>query len=285
MKIKENIMSWLNKLKEIAKSVTPCRYVSKKSIPAHIKPTLEPIHKSLLYDLERKRDRQGWVLHDCDAMLWQGLYGAVTKEKTTIFAAMEDSGLAYRQPKKDCLATRKSKSSWSRDMMVGMLTWCLHAKNSHALDLHFAYGQKHKWRMGFGPVSRTLYTPQIVSLLDQVRFHIKGKPYPKYKKIPYIFSSGLVDYQAHLQVLVVLIIGEMYGKIPAEAFKRLEEHYKRSKRNPLYAAAMLRYGGAKYATAAISACTSPVFDSSVRSNNQKVSEDAERLYAISLILQ
>jgi len=276
-------MGWLNKLKSIAKSIAPCRHVSVKKKTAHRE--LKREKEALLSKLHGKRNMYGWLFEDCDSFLWQALFNAVDKDKMPASFASPEAGKYYRRPGKECYKSKESGSSWSKDMGSGLILLGLMSNNKRMLDEHFAYGQKHKWVMGEGAPSRTVYTPQLSSILDQARFFLGKRKYPQYKKVPYLFTEGLKDYQAHLQVINILSISIINNKIPMEAFKRIEEHYRRSPRNPLYAAAMFRFGGNKYLPLAIHACLNPVFDPSVRCHNQQNAEDTERLFAISLILK
>jgi len=266
-------MSWLKKLKSELK-----RDVKKRKSFHH--PSLAKELKRIRIFLDEKRDINGWILDDCDAMLYQGLYGAITKEKATIFAAQVKGikGRFNRRPKNDCLSTNESKSTWSRDMGLGLMWWCYRAKNHKALNEHFSYCQKHKGRMGDGVYSRIFYTPQFASLLDQVRFAAKNRDYPWYKRVRYIYTEGLDGYQAHLMVLVIALYGEMYGKIPYRAFERLKEHSDRKPHNPLYAAVYARFGGS--VKRAFDACLAPDIDDYAGGKHKDIMQASDRLFAI-----
>lgn len=276
-------MGWLEKLKSSVNSVFTSEYVKMKKVKIKtIGPRMQL--NELRKKIESKRDKYGWVLGDCDAMLYMGLFGAVTEEKATVFNAQSDIvGKYFRRPGRECYAHDESKSSWSRDQGLGFIWWCYRANNRKALNAHFRYGQENGWKMGDGAISRILYTPQFIGLFDQARFEVNGNAYPDWKKKinPYIFPSGLDGYQAHLQVLIIALIGEINGKIPNEAFKRLKEHHSRKPSNPLYACVLARFKGGNI-DYALRACMNPKIDDYAP---HQIMRDIDTLFAIEYLIR
>lgn len=268
------------RLDSILKSIFPCKYVKIKKVKKNR--FVSRVYCDLISKIESKRDERGWVLDDCDAMLYQGLFEACAKNSFPLQYAEDRKhrGKFYRTSEQCCYKDKKSASEWSKDMGIGLMYWCLRNGNKRALNDHFKYGQKNKWVMGRGPISRTFYTPSYISLLDQVRHKLNGKKYPDYKKrlAPQIYNSGLSGYQAHLQVLAIALEGELYGKIPKEAFKRLKEHNSRKPWNPLFAAVYARFKGGNI-DFAINAIKSPLIDDYDGGVGAKTKHDIDTVFA------
>jgi hypothetical protein len=240
--------------------------------------SLKRLRMDLVRDLTIK---PGWAANDCDAMLWQAKLDAVTGRTELILQAEGSPGRFFRRASRDCYSKRLSKSSWSRDMAVGFFWWIWRTKSLDAAYRHLNYGRKKLWKMGTGPLARVQYTPQLIGLFHKIINKVGGRNFNE-AKIPYVWPTGLVDYEAHLQCLVMALIGEMNGKIPEPAFRRLNGHYERERRNPLYAVLHTIYTG-KHISETVEVCHNPKFDSYVRGPEK--ARQIELLFAVDLLLR
>jgi hypothetical protein len=190
--------------------------------------------------LKEHQDEHGFVARDCDALLWSALsyVGGVSLDLT---AAQDPDGRWYRRPTKDCFSTGSSKSSISKDMLIGVFFWGMRSKDVAAIEKTFEFGQNNGWVMGEGDITRTFLTPSGQATLAEVMFRIGGKRSDFYRNLPQLWNSGIDGYEAHLQILHILIRGELLGGIDNRMLARIREHYSRSPKNALFAFAHAKY--------------------------------------------
>ena len=236
----------------------------------------------------------GWLVTGGDGMLWTGKYAAVSGVTgVNLLAAETAPGKFQRDPDGET-SDNPDWSDWSKDMGVGLMTYGWRAKDRAALERHAAYGRAHvavvndlpAWRMG-EPVGdgRGIYWPASIGRLLQIVFALGGANAPQ-RLWPDLYVSGLVDYQAHLQVSNIVLRGEVEETLrkagegdatphndppvvddatpPAQALVLdvtddqlaiLEEHAARDTRDPLFQAALGTYTGDM--GPAFDACLSP----------------------------
>lgn len=222
-------------------SITACGGSKKKeqevAIPANHQRLLNKYIEKLTF-LESKKDpASGWIdAQSCDAMLWNGKYacgGGKPNLVASEYAA--EPGRFGRRPAPDCWNPEQgdvgSKTTWSRDMGMGLMAgaWC--TKNLAALERHADYGTKKNWKMG-EPLDdgRAVYTPSIIGILYQTIFYLGGKDSTA-RVWPSVYSSGLDDFQAHLQMIDIWLRGEMSRvdtdlslDISKTMYERIQEH-------------------------------------------------------------
>lgn len=247
---------------------------------------LESLYQSKLLEALALRDPlTGWLTPtDCDGMLWTGKYAASRGVTGVSLVAAEypnDPGKFARRPPPYCWdgGDNGSKSEWSRDMGVaGLFPWAFKTGDLTALERHADYGRANGWKMG-EPTSdgRTYYTPQVKNLLFKVIEALGGSRAPS-NPWPDVWSSGLTDYQAHVQVMSIWLHGET-GGTTATMRKRLKEHAEREPENPLYRAA---YGDLNEAAdLLLDGHPTPSY---VRCENPAQCQLSEWLFAASLVL-
>ncbi len=195
-------------------------------------PSLDPRIKDLaarqqadLDEAKTLRDpANNWLVTGGDGMLWSGKYAAVTCD-VDIEAAETEPGKFSRDPDGET-STNPNWSDWSKDMGAGLLAYAWRCKNLALLERHAAYGQAHKalanavpvWQMG-SPVGdgRGLYLPAFIGRLYQTVFALGGEDSNE-RLWPDLYSLGLTDFRAHLQVMNIWHRGEV-----AEALREQED--------------------------------------------------------------
>jgi hypothetical protein len=226
--------------------------------PSPRKAELQTKYDTLLAESKAKRSKDGWLDTDtCDSMLFTGKYScaAGAAEGLSIVAAEYPSqpGRFNRRPAPFCEADAGSKTSWSRDMGMGLLAygWC--NKDLAVLERHASYGVSKQWKMG-EPLDdgRVVYTPSVIGHLYQTIYSLGGKDNAN-RVWPSVYASGLDDYQAHLQMIDVWLRGEMAQhqndadampkkevnpalslSVSATMFDRIKEHSDREPKCPFY---------------------------------------------------
>jgi len=211
---------------------------------------------SLVNEVPDQEDKNFWVSKGCDGMLWEGKLRAAI-DGGNINAAERESGRFGRRPDKCYIEGRKSQesaSTWSRDMAVGLLYWAWRSENLDVLERHAYYGKTHKWKMGLGAKSRIYYTPNIIGLLYRSIYALGGED-NKSRFIPMTMPKGLDDYEAHLQVTMIALQGELreaiskidesdvYTGIDKKQFELLESHVEREPENVFFNAVLSKYTG------------------------------------------
>lgn len=195
------------------------------------------------------RDPDGFVEFDkCDSVHWSALTGAAAGG-VNLRAVVDDDGKVHRRPLRhgECYP-ENSKSENSRDLFLMVLAYALMHDDLDLIHGIFKYGRAHNWVMGKGPLSRTFFTPNMQALYAQAIEHLGGPAYLE-RLQPIVWVSDLTGFEAHLQVMSVLVYGKIHGYITEKGVEVLERSWERQPRNPLFAAAHYRYSGVEAARA------------------------------------
>lgn len=199
-------------------------------------------YKERLELAKSKTDAHGWLEAECDAMLWNGKFSCGGGSPDLTAAEYPNQpGRFNRKPLPGCGPEfANSKTTWSRDMGMGLLAhgWC--KKDLNILSRHRDYGSANKWIMG-SPLAdgRTIYTPGLIGVLHEIIYRIGG-PNSANRLWPDIYPSGLNDYQAHLQMINIWLRSEMEPNvikaldISEQMYARVVEHSDREKECPFY---------------------------------------------------
>ena len=228
---------------------TSCSPFSKKKeedtpAPTKIQELLIKYNNELEDSLAIAAQTDGWLeVSECDGMLWAGKYSCGGGVPNIAAAEYPDEpGKFNRRPSPYCGEEfGNSKTTWSRDMGMGLMShaWC--KKDRAILERHADYGTKKNWIMGYPFADgRVVYTPSIIGILYQVIYYTGGSDSTA-RSWPSIYSAVLDDYQAHLQMIDIWLRGEMSGEkdlqleISQTMFERIKEHSDREPECPFYA--------------------------------------------------
>ena len=133
-------------------------------------------------------------------------------------------------------------STISRDMVLGLLWYCWRQKRLDLLEQFWDYCKKNHWVIGQGDASRICLLPGLQGTLALLIARMGGtKHLARYN--PQSWPSGQVGFEAHLEVLHILLRGEAEGMVDASCLAVLNEQAVRQPNNPLFAAALMRYTG------------------------------------------
>lgn len=186
----------------------------------------------------------GWPsTKDCDATLWAGEVCSAGAS-VDIFLAEYEPGQIHRRPPPSCFengATNGSASTVSNDMILGYL-WCLwYLKDVDALKRLADYGEANNWIMGEPQSSDRVYLkPNQIGLLGRMLTSLGVEK--DYASVPAAYFSVEKDYEKHLQVLGILLNGEVDGSINDSMISLLKELSRKSD-DALMHAAYGRYTG------------------------------------------
>lgn len=171
--------------------------------------------KLYLKEVVAVQDKYGFIYSDeCDSLLFSGLLGSVPGTAVFINAAFDaSSGQWQRRPLNlPACYPDHSKSSISRDMLIG-LAW--YAYTNNRLDISeqvIRYALAHYFVMGQGPLSRTFMTPGLLSTYAWISYRLGGPSRPWLRYLPQIESKSVTDYQAHLSVIHIILRNKLTGK-------------------------------------------------------------------------
>lgn len=205
----------------------------------------------LYYDLSlAHRDENGFIETDkCDSLLFTSLYGIIDSS-INIEAAKNDDGRWFRRPlSKPCLINKDTDSTVSRDMFVGLLWFIWEHRRLDLAEELFNYGKQHNWVMGVGEATKLYFTPTLQATLAQIIYKFGGGSYPEkdlYDFTDQFWDKSVIGFEAHLQVLHILLRGQIVGKISTFSLDVLKYHYNRNKFNALFSYALHTYTDGNY---------------------------------------
>lgn len=202
------------------------------------------------------QDADGFVYTDhCDSVLFSGLVGAAgVPVKLTAAEDPDKFGRWYRRPTAypECWATGNSRSTISRDMLLGVVWWAWSNDDLLTLERLWDYGESRSWFMGDDDVGgfHTVLNPTMIRLLAQSIYVLGGDNHEWARLLPYDWSGDKTDFEAHLKVLQILLAGELEGGIDDDALGALAAQATRQPSNPLFQAAYHKYTDGNYDSAA-----------------------------------
>ncbi len=192
-------------------------------------------------------EQTGWPSRDdCDGTLWAGLALAAGVDTVKIDLAEYSPGIIQRRPFVPCWTPETgdngSKATISRDQLTGYL-WALWVKKDlDALRRLYDYGTANNWVMGkpSSELPTVIMGANLTGLLCRMLKADCGLP-PTYFPVA-------ADYEYHIQVLDILLQGEVNGgialvDISGNALDRLKEDAAKYPNDALFAAAIGVYDG------------------------------------------
>lgn len=197
-------------------------------------------------------DQHGFVeAEKCDSILMSGLTAVGRGERIDLYSARGYNGQWYRRPLTypECFSSGGSKSSISRDMFVGIIWYLWRTQDLDGLKAIHQYGEEHDWIMGEGVISRTAFGFGLQSTLGAAIRKLEGKSLGGIVEISDPWLPGATDFEAHLQVLHILLRGEIYGSLSDSAINRLKQQSSRQPKNPLFQYARARWVDGDYSSA------------------------------------
>lgn len=188
----------------------------------------------------------GWISKSCDALLFSSLFAAATADAGYIASVAEDAPGHWlrRAPAVGSCTINPGDTTISKDMLVGLTWWAWRLKQPQVLVDLTNYGEAHAWVMGSpadtaDELGKVEVTPALAGLMYQTLYKLGGPDHPS-RHIPDVFPAGLTGFEAHLQVLGILLHAEVddtQGVTDVE-LQRLRDQVARQPKNPLFAAAL-----------------------------------------------
>jgi hypothetical protein len=208
--------------------------------------------KALLYTqlISQVQGPSGFIESEaCDSLLFSSL-AATAGVPIGITAAEVSPGRWLRRPASlpECFANGLSRSTISRDQLLGVLWWAYRYKQVGVLERLWTYGQARDWFMGDDNASgtHTLLTP-IVPLLSRLRNNLNGKNLDSFWSSLPLASEGdqtKTGFESHLQVLQLLLDKKFRNGYSPLTLSVINKQSQRQPNNPLFQYAAGNVSGA-----------------------------------------
>lgn len=193
--------------------------------------------------IKSKQDASGFIeSRECDSLLFSSLIGCVPGVRVNIDAAMKKPGQWLRRPAvyPECFACGRSKSSISRDMLLGLAWFAYFNKRLDISEGVIKYAISHGMVMGEGVLSRTLMTPSLLATFAWVSYKLGGPSRWWLRWIPADFGAKVDGYQAHLQALHIILRKKLRGAWSSRDRKTMGRLADDQPMNPLFQLAAIR---------------------------------------------
>jgi len=186
-------------------------------------------------------DSNGFVDTDkCDSLLET----ALTNPNANIFAAEVEPGTWLRRPQGyiECFAAGESRSTISRDQLLGVMLRCVNTRNIGCLKRLWDHGESTSWRMGENGWEHSIFTPDYIAVLAQAIYEVsRGKNDYTARWFKFPVLSPETGYKAQLQVLFLMLREKVYGSLDSSAERLFDQLADQNPRNPLMQVAAGRH--------------------------------------------
>lgn len=212
----------------------------------HNKPLEQSIEQRYLDLLPTVQDQNGFVDTDhCDSLLHTGLISVIPGTNIDLTAAEIAPGKWLRRPidYPECFKAGKSRSTISRDMLLGVIWSAVANKDLDMLERMWEYGAARSWIMGM-PFYHTILNPNMLSLLARAIKKLGGPSYIE-GKIPLTFGS-CDGYVCHLTALQIALLGNIQGDLSSGQIDILKELVDKAPANILFQALYHKYTDGDY---------------------------------------
>lgn len=184
----------------------------------------------------------------CDSLQHSGLMAAAGAA-IDMRAAEIEPGRWLRRPASlpECWASGESRSTISRDQLLGVLWWAWTVKDAQAVRDLWNYGEPRTWVMGEGRFrgADTVLSYNDIVLLAHLCARMDagcGANYRKWALFSPILSGTPRGFERHLDILRIMLFWEVDGHPPFRGVERLRQHALEQLWNPLPVAALASQG-------------------------------------------
>jgi len=177
----------------------------------------------------------GFILTDkCDSLLFSSLLGAAGLP-VEVKAAELSPGQWLRRPTSlpECYEAGESRSTISRDMLLGVMVWAWEKKDLQTMLSLWEYGKANSWVMGEGRLggADTYFSPLYQGTLAQLIFRLGGFDDDR-RHLPWTATS-CDGFVCGLGTVHLFLRAQLYGSLPQTAYLFLEDAMRKQPMNPL----------------------------------------------------
>ena len=196
-----------------------------------------------LSKLPQAQDKDGFIeWSHCDSTLFSGLLGSIKGIQVNLLAARSNEGQWFRRSlKQPACFPNHSKSTISRDMLLGVAWWAWANKRLDVIEGVIKYAFSHWFMMGDAVDFKTkwgrcLISPSLLSLYCRLSRALGGPNRWWITWIPVDVGPPQKGFTAHLQVLSILLNFLATKKASAHELKIINTLRQRDDYNALFAA-------------------------------------------------
>lgn len=193
-------------------------------------------HKYNLYkeNIKKHQDNYGFIDHKyCDSILWSGLL-SITGIEVQLEKARGKDGFWQRRPTENPCYPTGSASSFSRDMLTGLVWYLWDQKDRNLAESTYKHMKKHCFVMGRGDPARLIMMPSLEATLAEICYRLGGKNRRFTRRQMQHWPKGLRGYPVHLSVMHILLRGRIFGNIDSKMYDSLKHYAKTHPNNPVY---------------------------------------------------
>lgn len=146
----------------------------------------------------------------CDSLLHSALLAAGGAE-VDVVAARQESGRWLRRPVglPECLAVGESRSTISRDQLIGVMVWAVVSERRDVLEELWSHGKSRDWKMGDSDnsiegISRIYLSPNLIGTLAQAIHSMGGADHPE-RFMRLRITTPNTGFRRHLDLLDILM--------------------------------------------------------------------------------
>ena len=178
---------------------------------------------------------------DCDQLLFSGLMDAASPSLGIDIKLYTNDGVEWhRTETHQCYDNGGSKSSISRDMIVGLMwSWYKSGDLESAEKLLLALRGSAYILKGSGDITARVMNPAYISTLALLVKKLGGPLYAE-AMLPVTFNAG-EGFVRHLQTWLIALRGELKGGLTASDLDVLKTHMDSQPNNPLFASVYHKY--------------------------------------------
>ena len=146
----------------------------------------------------------------CDSLLHSALLAAGGAE-VDVTAAREASGRWLRRPTDlpECLSVGESRSTISRDQILGVMVWAVMGERRDVLEALWQFGVTRDWKMGDSDntiegISRIYLSPNLIGTIAQAIYYMGGADHPE-RFMRLRITTPNVGFRRHLDLLDIMM--------------------------------------------------------------------------------
>lgn len=190
------------------------------------------------------QDKYGFIEHThCDSLIFTGLLGCTPEvNNIDIWAAYNSKeGMWHRRCIEKPCYPEHSGSTISRDQLLGLAWYAWHNRRLDISENIINRAMNHFGVMGKGDLSRINIMPPLFATFCWISYALGGPARLWAMWIPADFGVLAKGYQAHLQVLHILLRRDIQNFVYPQEKQILKKQAERQPNNPLFRLAVGDY--------------------------------------------
>jgi hypothetical protein len=183
-------------------------------------------------------DKAGFV-PGCDGLLFTSLLVASGLNQDISQAESKtEPGRWYRSADHDCYPTGQSRSSISRDMLLGLSLALWQTGDAAAVERLLQFSEQNKGILGDAIDGEELagaatMSPSLLSLYSELDYRFSGRTSVNRGYFPEL-GRNFVGFEAHLMALRLILKSSLYGGLIDTDFNRIAEQIPTQPQNALF---------------------------------------------------